>query len=132
MIPFLTGICYLCIMNQSVPEVFYIEREPFLRLMLEKYARLREIEVYTVNGDEAPGYLIADLKPKRLMVDALTFLEMGQKARSEVLDASDIPVIWTGFPDDLEVLAAEIGPLDKVLKKPLEAASLTEQILAFS
>lgn len=119
-------------MNESVPEVFYIEREPFLRLMLEKYARLREIEVYTITGDEAPGYLIADLRPKRLMVDALTFLEMSQKARTEVLDASDIPVIWTGFPDDLEVLSAEIGPLEKVLTKPLEASSLTEQILAFS
>lgn len=118
-------------MNQSVPEVFYIEREPFLRLMLEKYARLREIEVYTVDGEESPGYLISDLRPKRLMVDAQTFLEMSPQAQTEVLSTSDIPIIWTGFPDELEALATQLGSLNNVLIKPLEASSFTDQILAF-
>lgn len=119
-------------MSQSLPEVFYLEREAFLRMVLEKFAKIQGIEVYTHDGQEDPNYLIKDLRPKRLFIDAQTYLEQRNKWTETDLETTEIPIVWTGFKDDLEKLEqAGIRPAHS-LQKPLEAAKLLESLLAIT
>lgn len=117
-------------MSQSLPEVFYLEREAFLRMLLEKFAKIQGVEVYTHDGQEDPHYLISDLRPKRLFIDAQTYLEQGALWSELDLSGTEIPVVWSGFKDELERLEQAGIKLEHSLQKPLEAAKLLDNLLA--
>ncbi len=107
-----------------VKRVFYIEKEKFLRSMMELALRAKKAEVYTVETLSENFYLIDDLKPDLIIFDLNN-------------DPSDLEKLYEYSKEAKLVATGVVGSensLDKrvsgFLPKPLVAHNLAERILS--
>lgn len=107
-----------------VKRVFYIEKEKFLRSMMELALRAKKAEVYTVETLSENFYLLDDLKPELIIFD------LDQKP-------SDLEKLYEYSKQAKLVATGPIGSentLDKrvsgFLPKPLVAHNLAERVLS--
>lgn len=111
-----------------VKRVFYIEKEKFLRSMMELALRAKKAEIYTVESLESNFYLIDDLKPELIIFDFETCQEAGEEAMEKLLSyAGESKLVMTGAP------LVELSMDDRVsgfLSKPIVAHNLAERVLA--
>lgn len=107
-----------------VKRVFYIEKEKFLRSMVELALKAKKAEIYTVDTLSENFYLIDDLKPQLVLFD---------------MDATpqDLEKLYM-YHDRLKLIAT--GPIDLMstldprvsgfIPKPIVAHNLAERILS--
>ena len=99
--------------------VIYIEKERFLRELMEKALAEADYRLYTYSDMDCLHF-IADLAPKILILDVATVNEDFLKN----IDA-EIPVIFTGTPEQLNNFSFEIK---NRLEKPLGPFDLVAYI----
>ena len=107
-----------------VKRVFYIEKEKFLRSMMELALRAKKAEVYTVETLSDNFYLIDDLKPELILFDL-------------DLPASDLEKLYEYSNKAKLIATGPVGSensLDKrvsgFIPKPLVAHNLAERVLS--
>lgn len=99
--------------------VVYVEKEKFLRDMMEKAVSSAGIRIYTY-ADNDCMHFIQDLEPELVVLDAATIDDsfIG-------LLSTEIPVILVGFPNDLEKIAK---PVSARIEKPIGPFDLVAEI----
>ena len=107
-----------------VKKVFYVEKEKFLRSMMELALRAKKAEIYTVETLKENFYLIDDLKPDLIIFDLdqapgdlQTLYEYSKKAK----------LIATGPAGSEKNLDTRVSGH---LEKPLVAHNLAERVLS--
>jgi response regulator RpfG family c-di-GMP phosphodiesterase len=111
-----------------VKKVFYIEKEKFLRSMMEIALRAKKAEVYTVETLEENFYLLDDLKPDLIIFDQETCNNSGPEALEKLLTYSKTSkLIMTGPQGSENTMDSRV----KIhLIKPIEATNLAERVLS--
>lgn len=107
-------------------KVFYIEKEKFLRSMIEMALKSKSAEIYTVDSITDKFYLLDDLSPDLILVDlaSVSALEL-----EEILKKSaGKKIAFTGSPEDLEKNSSLEVSLK--LEKPLVVNKISEKILS--
>jgi DNA-binding response OmpR family regulator len=105
--------------------VFYIEREKFLRSMFEVAFKNKHEEIYTIDTIVDNYYLIDDLKPELIIFDVKS---VGTELE-KILSLSDKSIlVATGDSEDKEKVA---GRVKDFILKPIVATNLVKTILAF-
>ena len=111
-----------------VKRVFYIEKEKFLRSMLELALRAKKAEVYTVETLNENFYLIDDLKPELIIFDLETCLLAGPEAMDRLFSYSDkAKLIMTGVVGSENSMSKSVSGF---IPKPIVAHNLAEKILS--
>ena len=111
-----------------VKRVFYIEKEKFLRSLMELALRAKKAEVYTVETLSDNFYLIDDLAPELIIFDFETCVEAGPEALSKLFSYSDrAKLIMTGSPNHQNSLPLKVSGF---IPKPIVAHNLAERILS--
>lgn len=111
-----------------VKRVFYIEKEKFLRSMMELALRAKKAEVYTVETLTDNFYLLDDLKPELIVFDLDTCLAAGPDAMEKLYSyAGSAKLIQTGAPEQENSLNAAVSGF---ISKPIVAHNLAERVLA--
>jgi response regulator RpfG family c-di-GMP phosphodiesterase len=104
--------------------VFYIEREKFLRSMFEVAFKNKQEEIYTIETIVDHYYLIDDLKPALIIFDVKS---VGTELE-KVLSLSDkSTLVATGDSEDKEKVA---GRVKDFILKPIPATNLVKNILS--
>lgn len=107
-----------------VKRVFYIEKEKFLRQMVEFALKAKGVEVYTVDSLKDNFYLIDDLAP-HLVIFGLTETPEDLEKLYSYREKTKLCLFAT--EEDSKTRDSRIHA---TLKKPLEGAALAERILA--
>ena len=111
-----------------VKRVFYIEKEKFLRTMMELALRAKKAEVYTVETLSDNFYLIDDLKPELIIFDFETCMESGQEVLTKLYSYSDrAKLIMTGTANSENSLPDNVSGF---ITKPIVVHNLAERILS--
>lgn len=114
-------------------KVFYIEREEFLRKMLEKAFPKLEIGLCTSPMASDCEYLVEDWSTELLLVDISTAFETKNEFLSLLrgADASQIPVAYVGYSEkkEKELMEELVGKAITFFPKPLNAKDLSLAIL---
>lgn len=106
-----------------VKKVFYIEKEKFLRSMMELALKSKGAEIYTVESIADNFYLIDDLTPNLIIVDENT---VTNEELDKILNYG-IKCVSTRLPLNPE--SFKVQKVDLILEKPLVANSLATKIL---
>lgn len=104
-------------MEQAI--AVYVEREKFLRDMMEKAMLSAGIRLYTYE-DRDCQHFIDDLQPNALILDATTVDEAFVR-----LYYTQIPVILLGRPDELEKINL---PVRARMEKPIAPFELISEL----
>lgn len=105
--------------------VFYIEREKFLRSMFEIAFKNKQEEIYTIDTIVDNYYLIDDLSPALIIFDVKSV----ESELEKVLLLSDKAIlIATGDEEDREKVTGRV--MDFILK-PIVATNLVKNILSY-
>lgn len=111
-----------------VKRVFYIEKEKFLRSMMELALRAKKAEVYTVETLESNFYLLDDLKPELIIFDFETCKDSGDEALEKLYSyAQHAKLIMTGPVGSENSLDKRVSGH---LPKPIVAHNLAERVLS--
>ncbi len=92
--------------------IFYVEKELFLREMMEGYAKEAKIAIYTHDGAEDFTHLIEDLRPKALLLDKQTVDTCLYESLIKF-----IPTFYTGQ-----------NPGQNIFTKPLDGSMIFQEI----
>ncbi|AUN99392.1 hypothetical protein DOM21_03990 [Bacteriovorax stolpii] len=107
-----------------VKRVFYIEKEKFLRSMMELALRAKKAEVYTVETLNENFYLIDDLKPNLIIFD----LDNNPADLERLYEYSQgTKLVATGPVGSENSLDKRVSGF---IPKPLVAHNLAERVLA--
>lgn len=110
-------------MSESI--IVYVEKEKFLRSMMEKAVTSAGMRIYTY-GDSDCLHFIEDLKPKVLILDAQT-IDDGFVAKI----STHIPIILIGTPEALlTVTKATSARMEKPIA-PFELVAQISQLLSY-
>jgi DNA-binding response OmpR family regulator len=105
-------------------KVLYIEREKFLRSMLEIAFKNKSKEIYTIDTLENNLYLIDDLKPAIILFDVKTVRENLEN----LFNLNDrFVLIATGDEQDKELV---VNRVKRFIIKPIVANKIVENILS--
>lgn len=107
-----------------VKRVFYIEKEKFLRSMMELALRAKKAEVYTVETLSDNFYLIDDLKPDLVIFDLET---AGEHLPALYEYSKSTKLIATGAVGSENSLDPRVSGF---IPKPLVAHNLAERVLS--
>ncbi len=107
-------------MNKNV---FYIEKEKFLRSMFEVAFKQKNVEIYTIDSIKDNFYLLDDLKPRIIIFDLST---VGADLETLLTFKKTAYLIATGSESEKEKMNSEI---DYFLAKPIIAHNLVANIL---
>lgn len=99
--------------------VVYVEKEKFLRDMMEKAITTAGVRIYTY-ADSDCMHFIQDLEPDLLVLDAAT---INDDFLSEL--PAEIPVVLVGFPNEIEKIAK---PVSSRMEKPFGPFDLVAEI----
>ncbi|MEA9355481.1 response regulator [Bacteriovorax sp. PP10] len=111
-----------------VKRVFYIEKEKFLRSMMELALRAKKAEVYTVETLAENFYLIDDLKPELIIFDLDTAQASGPEALEKLYSyATHAKLIMTGAPSSENSMNKIVSGF---IPKPIVAHNLAERVLS--
>lgn len=108
--------------------VFYLDREDFIKMTVEKVLKRAQIECFTTSECDDADYLIKDLKPDLVLFD-LSFCYPEHKSLIETLmKDSEIPFGTLAFEKDLGELEQKWLHDSKIpfLLKPLKIESMIE------
>ena len=111
-----------------VKRVFYIEKEKFLRSMMELALRAKKAEVYTVETLEENFYLIDDLKPSLIIFDFETCQSASPEALEKLYSYSQNAILLMTGPVGSE--NSKDYRVQAFLQKPLVAQNLAERLLS--
>lgn len=110
--------------NAPLKKIFYIEKEEFLRSMMEFALKDRGGEVYTVPTILNNFYLLDDLAPDLIIFDVET-------ARDHLLELSKYSSKAILVAVGSEAQKSEVeGLVQGYLTKPFEAKNIASQILS--
>ncbi len=104
--------------------VLYFEREKILRTAFEEIFKNRGVEIHTEECCENKMYLVTDLKPTIIIVDALS---LDEDSKVFLLAQDKIKIILTGFPRDLDRFDSVSW---KKISKPLQVSGLYQEIFS--
>lgn len=111
-----------------VKKVFYIEKEKFLRSMMELALRAKKAEVYTVETLTENFYLLDDLKPDLIIFDLETVVLAGSDAMEKLLSYQHVAkLIMAGTVGSENTMDSRVKGF---LSKPLVAHNLAERVLS--
>ena len=113
-------------------KVFYIEKEKFLRLMVDELFKKSEAwDSYTVDGQSDYFYLIDDLSPSHILVDWETVKKEGLDFLMAYMKnlGSQIPVIVTFKKQFKEEIPSYINHLLPKPINPLQLESALEKVI---
>lgn len=110
-----------------VKNVFYIEKEKFLRSTLEATLKTKVESIYTVETLENNQYLLEDLRPDLVIAD---FSTLAKEEIQYLLDHKSFRLVISVQAQDLELLNSFTG-IDHVLMKPIIMNDLARKILSF-
>lgn len=111
-----------------VKRVFYIEKEKFLRSMMELALRAKKAEVYTVETLADNFYLLDDLKPELIIFDLDTAISAGPEAMEKLYSYSNsAKLIMTGAPGSENSMNKSVSGF---IPKPIVAHNLAERVLS--
>lgn len=111
-----------------VKKVFYIEKEKFLRSMMEIALRAKKAEIYTVETLDENFYLLDDLKPDLIIFDLETCRASGPEALEKLYGYSIQAKLLATIPEGSE---NSLDPRVKShLLKPIVAHNLAERLLS--
>jgi DNA-binding response OmpR family regulator len=111
-----------------VKRVFYIEKEKFLRSMMELALRAKKAEVYTVETLESNFYLLDDLRPELIIFDWETSKVAGPEALEQLyLYSQNAKLIMTGSVGSEDSMDKRISGF---IPKPIVAHNLAERVLS--
>ncbi len=108
--------------------VFYLERDDFIKMTVEKVLKRAEIECFTTSECGDAHYLINDLSPDLVLFD-LKFCYPEHKSLIEsLMKDSEIPFAALAFEKDVEESAQKWLDDSKIplLLKPLKVATMIE------
>ncbi len=108
----------------SQKKIFYIERNPFLRSMMEFAIKATGAEIYTTESITAYFYLLDDLRPDLILFDVQS---VGDSLELLKAYSPHTIMVATG---QLEDQAFVHGLVTKFIVKPIEARNLAESILS--
>ena len=107
--------------------VFWIDKNKLITGLLEEFAKKANKKLYTLNSLNDAPFLIHDLKPDVVVIDAATFKESSSELQAPILQAlTDLSVVITGeeFNSFLKLNLKVIGHLPK----PLDIALALETV----
>jgi DNA-binding NtrC family response regulator len=107
--------------------VLYIEKEKFLRQMLEEIFKIKGAKLHTESTLDENFYLIEDLAPAIIVFDLDSFGANKEQNMEKLLSYSNIIFIATGNPNQLE---AKDPRIHKCIQKPIQASAIFDQIFA--
>jgi len=110
--------------------VLWIDQNTFATALLEKVFKTQKMEFYTVASAKDFSYLVDDLKPQVLVLDASTAVSeldsfKRQYEASEALKT--LPVILIEGSDELNFLGHVIGKLER----PFDPFQIPEKLQQF-
>lgn len=107
-----------------VKKVFYIEKEKFLRSMVELALRAKDVEVHTLEKIEGNFYLLDDIKPHLIIFD----LEINALDLEKLYSYSTgAKLVATGEEKLKDSLDSRISGF---IPKPIVAHNLGERLLS--
>ena len=110
-------------------KVFYIEKQKFLREMVEQILVDKGEKAYTLETASDCTYLIEDLKPEVLMLDVATIMPEADEFFATYKEKfSQIPIVFTGFPEDRDLLGPYEGLCRGFLEKPIKPMEFWDQM----
>lgn len=112
--------------------VLWIDQNTFVTALLEKVFKAQKLEFYTIASARDFSYLVDDLKPQVLVLDAPTVLQeldlfKRQYEASEALKT--LPVILIEGKEELGFLANVIGKFERPFD-PFQIPGKLQQILS--
>lgn len=113
-----------------VKSVLYVEKEKFLRSLLEVALRPKGIEVHTVDTLQDNVYLLRDLAPALVLLDLETVLATPDLLAEVVAYRQEFPrskIIGIGGPEGEKAFPCA---LEGYLLKPLVVTNLAQKIAA--
>ena len=109
--------------------VFYIERESFLRSMLEIAFKHAKEEIYTIDTIVDNYYLLDDLNPALIFFDVKTVGdELENLLAYHQTNLKSAVLIATGTEEDKEKVS---GRVKDFILKPIPATNLVKKILHY-
>ncbi len=111
--------------------LFFIEKQKFLRDLLDKSAKLEGLDCYTIDSADDCFYLIRDLGSELIIADIETLgLDVGGFfTRLEKEGLSQIPVVAIGKPECIKNLGDYSSKVVRIIEKPLPATGLIEKLI---
>lgn len=111
-----------------VKKVFYIEKEKFLRSMMELALRAKKAEIYTVESLAENFYLLDDLSPDLVIFDMETCKSAGDEAFQKLMSySSKTKLIMTGPKGSEDSMDTHVHGH---IAKPIVATNLAERVLS--
>ena len=104
--------------------VLYIEKEKFLRQLLEGVFKAKNAKIHTEDGIQDKFYLIEDLKPSIIIVDLET---VNENEIQTLYSYQSIKLIATAKNEYPHI---DMTKFSKIIKKPLVVATIFEQIFS--
>lgn len=109
--------------------IFYIEKEKFLRSMMEHLCKTKGINVYTIDSSEDCLYLIEDLTPNLIVIDlSSTAGNLASFLDSLKATGLNATLVATGIEKDWEDLGEMREQFAGYEPKPLVADGLLERL----
>lgn len=110
--------------NEQLKKIFYIEKEEFLRSMMEFALKARGCEIYTVATILNNFYLLDDLAPDLIIFDVET-------TRNQILELSkySAKAILVAVGSEAQKIEVD-GFVKNYLTKPLEVKNIASRILS--
>lgn len=107
--------------------VLYIEKEKFLRSMMELALRAKDAEIHTVETLQDHLYLLDALKPQLIIFDLETCSTNPEELEQLLAFSAKAKLIATGSPEFLKNLDKRVSGS---LEKPLVAHTLALRVLS--
>ncbi|MBL6989803.1 MAG: hypothetical protein ISR65_08490 [Bacteriovoracaceae bacterium] len=117
----------------TVKSLFYIEREKFLRNMLEMASISESVELFTTEDIVRDFHFIADILPELIVLDIQTVIDDVTwffENLDNVPEAAQIPVLVTGSIADLDLISEYRCRILGIIKKPITTKNIAQVILA--
>ncbi|MCK5882400.1 MAG: hypothetical protein KAG61_01830 [Bacteriovoracaceae bacterium] len=112
--------------------VFFIDKEKFLRTMLELVFKERGLDIYTIESGADCTYLIDDLTPDLIVADLATLSPDIETFFSSFEERNiTVPILALGMESDWDQLEKFQDRFVGLEKKPLSPTGIVEKLEAY-
>ncbi len=105
-------------------KIFYIEKEKFLRNLLESFAKIKKIDIYTYSKGYGYKTILIDYNPDLVLVDLNTILDNSH----EIRQLSIKNIIFIGSKDVRDEIIGDYMANAPLVKKPITLENLEKII----
>ncbi len=113
-------------------QVFWIDSSKFVTDVVSATLREENITCYTHGSADNFHFILEDMRPEVLVVDASTLGENTQvffKTLESGVESSKIPVVLLGNEEELQTLSKKYkSQIKGIIKKPLAPMALTNEL----